>query len=432
MNKWQNLINKQIIGRGIIEETAYIDEKSALRGIFGIGHHSAIMPKCWITNTLIGNYSIIEKNTQIGTNQIYPNSFSNHFFAFAEGSQYFTDDEFHSLQTSRFFFQKVPLTYIGDDVRIGENSVIHSGVNIGDGALIYPYSVITEDIEPYAIVMGNPAKTVGYRFDTHTIQRLTNLKWTKKDLSQLNQPNSKINYLDIQKTIKNFEKAKLNYRTSKDFYINTKLLKVIQSVQSDIAILGPSHVQNWINQINHKKEKELPHFMYGESGLSIYSKSFQNFLDWWILNKNQKAVVLVPDFRIGNAGLTTNNVSHDLLTSIFIEKSAIDEHNDYLLKNYAITQLDALQKRFGNQIKFIFWCLYGREQTNIKHGKYIQNGIYQHPIWNYAEFVERYNNNIIDIGSLGSEMLKIIEPDNTIHPTTKGYEYLAHIIQNAF
>lgn len=182
IEQWKKFLGKQVIGRGVIEETSYFHEKSALRGVFGLGHHSAILQNCWVTNTVIGNYSRIDRNNQIGVSKIFPNSFSNHFFCFSEGSQYFSDEEFEVLKTDRFFFQKYPLTYIGDDVRVGENSIIYSGVKIGDGALIYPFSVVTDDVEPYAIVMGNPAKTVGYRFDNKTIDRLTKLNWTKKDL----------------------------------------------------------------------------------------------------------------------------------------------------------------------------------------------------------------------------------------------------------
>lgn len=61
---------------------------------------------------------------------------------------------------------------IGDDVWIGENALICSGVHIGQGAIVAAGAVVTKDVEPYAIVGGNPARFIRYRFDEKIRQRL--------------------------------------------------------------------------------------------------------------------------------------------------------------------------------------------------------------------------------------------------------------------
>lgn len=66
---------------------------------------------------------------------------------------------------------------IGNDVWIGYEAVILSGVHIGDGAIIGTRAVVTKDVPPYAIVGGVPAKEIRKRFDDETIQRLQRLKW---------------------------------------------------------------------------------------------------------------------------------------------------------------------------------------------------------------------------------------------------------------
>nr|WP_315026738.1 CatB-related O-acetyltransferase [uncultured Chryseobacterium sp.] len=66
---------------------------------------------------------------------------------------------------------------IEDDVWIGSNSVILSGVKIGRGAIIGAGSVVTKDVEPYAIVAGNPAKKIRNRFDQKAIDELESSKW---------------------------------------------------------------------------------------------------------------------------------------------------------------------------------------------------------------------------------------------------------------
>ena len=49
-------------------------------------------------------------------------------------------------------------TVIGNDVWIGQNAVILPGVHIGDGAIIGANSIVGSDVDPYTIVVGNPAK----------------------------------------------------------------------------------------------------------------------------------------------------------------------------------------------------------------------------------------------------------------------------------
>jgi len=66
---------------------------------------------------------------------------------------------------------------IGNDVCIGIEAVILSGVNIGDGAVIGARSVVAKDVKPYAICVGNPARPVRKRFDEETIRKLLELAW---------------------------------------------------------------------------------------------------------------------------------------------------------------------------------------------------------------------------------------------------------------
>lgn len=66
---------------------------------------------------------------------------------------------------------------IGNDVWIGGNALIMSGVNIGNGAVIGACSVITKDVPPYAIVVGNTSRVVRYRFNKEIIDKLQKIAW---------------------------------------------------------------------------------------------------------------------------------------------------------------------------------------------------------------------------------------------------------------
>lgn len=66
---------------------------------------------------------------------------------------------------------------IGNDVWVAEDALILSGVTIGDGAVVGARAVVTKNVPPYAIVAGNPARIIKYRFDDETIQKLLAIKW---------------------------------------------------------------------------------------------------------------------------------------------------------------------------------------------------------------------------------------------------------------
>ena len=67
--------------------------------------------------------------------------------------------------------------YIGNDVWIAANVTILPGVKIGDGAIIGAGAVVTHDVPPYAIVVGNPAKIIKYRFSEKLYIDLLEIKW---------------------------------------------------------------------------------------------------------------------------------------------------------------------------------------------------------------------------------------------------------------
>ena len=78
-------------------------------------------------------------------------------------------------------------TVIGNDVWIGQNAVILPGVHIGDGAIIGANSIVGSDVDPYTIVVGNPAKPLRKRFDAELIELLLRFKWWDKSIDEINE-----------------------------------------------------------------------------------------------------------------------------------------------------------------------------------------------------------------------------------------------------
>lgn len=68
-------------------------------------------------------------------------------------------------------------TVIGDDVWIGAEAMVMPGIRIGHGAVIGARAVVTRDVEPYAIVAGNPAKVIRHRFGEADRAMLLAMQW---------------------------------------------------------------------------------------------------------------------------------------------------------------------------------------------------------------------------------------------------------------
>ncbi|RSM25031.1 antibiotic acetyltransferase [Aeromonas salmonicida] len=68
-------------------------------------------------------------------------------------------------------------TRIGNDVWIGMDAMIMPGVTIGDGAIIAARSLVTQDVPPYCMVAGTPARAIRQRFAVQETTRLQALAW---------------------------------------------------------------------------------------------------------------------------------------------------------------------------------------------------------------------------------------------------------------
>lgn len=113
------------------------------------------------------------------------------FCSIAKGVQIFLGGEHHTEWITTFPFPVFwksahhisghPKTKgdvrIGNDVWIGQNAMILSGVMIGDGAVIAAGAVVVKNVEPYAIVGGNPARLIRKRFSDEVIAQLLEIKW---------------------------------------------------------------------------------------------------------------------------------------------------------------------------------------------------------------------------------------------------------------
>lgn len=180
---------RKIYPRSGDKETVYlknvISNPNIIVGDYTMYHDSINDPKDFETNNVLYQYPINRDKLKIGK-----------FCSIACGTKFLFNSANHALDSLSTFpfplffeewnLEKEKVTeawdnrgdmVIGNDVWIGYEAVILSGVTIGDGAIIGTRAVVTKDVPPYTIVGGVPAKSIRKRFDEKVIEALLKIKW---------------------------------------------------------------------------------------------------------------------------------------------------------------------------------------------------------------------------------------------------------------
>ncbi|GEQ22294.1 hypothetical protein CBU02nite_28000 [Clostridium butyricum] len=156
---------KRVIG--ILKNNALIDKKTSIGAETYIGRYTEVV------DSKIGKYCSIAQGCRIGLYNHYLDSVTTHPFLNHKSygfidKDYFPQDNIDNTRED---------VIIGNDVYIGTNVVILRGVKIGDGAVVGAGAIVTKDVPPYAIVVGNPAKVMRYRFGNDQIEQLLKIQW---------------------------------------------------------------------------------------------------------------------------------------------------------------------------------------------------------------------------------------------------------------
>ena len=160
-------------------ESFYLkDNPNYVKYNIGIGTYGKPRIQDWRDGTglIIGNYCSIAKNVDI-------------LLGGEHHSDWITTYPFKTLSKNTEHFEMDKKSkcsvIIGNDVWIGMNSMILSGVHIGNGAIIGAGSVITKDVPSYSIYAGNPAKLIRFRFNEAIINELNDIAWWYWDEKKL-------------------------------------------------------------------------------------------------------------------------------------------------------------------------------------------------------------------------------------------------------
>lgn len=137
-----------------------------------VGDFTYFMPGSMATYSIIGKYCSVAENVRIGA--------TNHNYKFVTTHPLLFDQSYKFVQppsVDSVLHLSSKIVTIGNDVWIGHGAIILPGVTIGDGAIVGAGAVVTKYVEPYAIVAGNPATVIRYRFSADQIRLLETVRW---------------------------------------------------------------------------------------------------------------------------------------------------------------------------------------------------------------------------------------------------------------
>lgn len=148
-------------------ESSYVDDNCQIGKGTKIWHFSHIMSNCVIgENCNIGQNVVVSPDVRLGNNVKIQNNVSVYTGVICEDdvflgpSMVFTNVINPRSHVSRKHEYKTTLIHKG--ASIGANATIVCGNEIGDFALIGAGTVVTKNVLPYALVVGNPARQIGW------------------------------------------------------------------------------------------------------------------------------------------------------------------------------------------------------------------------------------------------------------------------------
>lgn len=162
-----------------------------------IGRYSYVSRETSLTNCIVGRFCSIAPGVKNVGGEHPVNGFvSTHpaFYSHELHDSFVKLDKFEEYKWVRK--NEGVQNVIGNDVWIGTGATIMEGLTIGDGAVIAANAHVVKDVPPYAIVGGNPARVLKYRFTPEQINCLLKIKWWDMDENFLKQSADKMENVD--------------------------------------------------------------------------------------------------------------------------------------------------------------------------------------------------------------------------------------------
>jgi acetyltransferase-like isoleucine patch superfamily enzyme len=172
-------LENNVTFRSLIKNIILLGLSDKPKGAIQIGRHSGILPGAprilsWRSDEqlIIGKYCMFPEDWTILLGGEHD---------FNRPTCYIFKKEFRIADNENKDSSTKGPVIIGNDVWIGTGTIVLSGVTIGDGAIVGAGSVVTHNVPPYSIAVGNPARVIRFRFSESQITNLLKIAWWNWD-----------------------------------------------------------------------------------------------------------------------------------------------------------------------------------------------------------------------------------------------------------
>ena len=149
-------------------------------GAVSIGAFSYVVQGSKLEDSTIGRFCSIGSGVRIMSQSHPTDRVTTSTWSYGHNIKTLVEDDFGCSPIQNYKVPNEKGLEIGNDVWIADHVTFKRNIKIGDGAIIAAHAVVTKDVPPYAIVAGNPARVVKYRFDENTISDLIESGWWNK------------------------------------------------------------------------------------------------------------------------------------------------------------------------------------------------------------------------------------------------------------
>ena len=167
-----------------------------------LGDYSYVVNDSDIIYARIGKFCSIAAHTRINPGNHPMHRASQAHFTYRASTYFPGEADEHAFFDTR----RAAGVIIGHDVWIGHGAIVLPGRTIGHGAVIAAGAIVTKDVEPYAIVGGNPARLLKRRFMPDIAARLEALAWWDWDHERLRAALPDFRTLAIEAFLEKYER----------------------------------------------------------------------------------------------------------------------------------------------------------------------------------------------------------------------------------
>ena len=243
---------------------------------------------------------------------------------------------------------------IGSDVWIGCGTTIRGGIKIGSGAIIGTEAMVTKDIPPYAIAVGNPIKIIKYRFDEETIKKFMAVKWWNWDVDKVLDNVQIMN--DPEKFLEKHYRPELEIIPEDSIWEGEGIENLLADKKNIYTFVGDMHTPQpmWNKNIpGFTRTVNMPMWKRVISGFCQSNFEDSALIIWTGKNSNSADVQILRDY--------IETFKNDAGKNIFIIPSTDEKiYSPYILRNSThfitsreMTSLECMDWLWDTDVKII-------------------------------------------------------------------------------